>query len=158
MTIHQYGLGCPPKSPYASTSSPSSSSSLPFVLIVPRAGECISTEHDTVRQGKILLLLLLFQGAAAAAAAAAAYSALTQAHMDERRSRPRCPLACTHLIERRENPSGEIREIVPGHTVGDKVTRKPICRGMTSCVVPHDLQLRGWSRDECATVRGRPLR
>lgn len=119
---------------------------------MPKAGECISTVHDTVRQKKILLLLLLFQGAAAA------YSALREAHMDERGSRPKCPLASTDLIERRENPSGEICEIVPGHTVGDKVTRQPICRGMTSCVVPHDLQLRVRSRDECATVRGRPLR
>lgn len=81
------------------------------LLIVPRAGECISTEHDTVRQGRQkkksssspLLLLLLVQGAAAAAAAAAAHSALRDAHMDVRGSRPRCPLAaCTHLIERRE--------------------------------------------------------
>lgn len=108
--------------------------------------------HGTAGK-KILLLLLLFQGAASAA-----HSALTEAHMDERGSRPRCPLACTDLIERRENPPGEICEIVPGHTVGDKVTRQPICWRMTSCVVPHDLQLRVWSRDECATVRGRPLR
>ncbi len=53
---------------------------------------------------------------------------------------------------------GKICEIVPEHTEGDEVTRRPICWGMTSCVVPHDLQLRVWSRDECATVRGRPLR
>ncbi len=78
--------------------------------------------HGTAGK-KILLLLLLFQGAASAA-----YSALTEAHMDERGSRPRCPLAYTDLIERRENPPGEICEIVPGRTVGDKVARQPIRR------------------------------
>jgi len=91
----------PPKSPYVSTSSPSSSASLPFVLIVTRAGDRISTVDYTVRQKAILLLLfLLFQGAAAAVAAAA-YSALRGAHMDERGSRPRRPLTSTALTERR---------------------------------------------------------
>lgn len=52
--------------------------------------------------------------------------------MDETGSRPTRPLARTHQIERRENPSGEICEIVPGHTVGDKVPRRPICWGMTA--------------------------
>jgi len=80
-------------------STPSSPSpSLPFVLIVPGAGECISTVHDTVRQKEktlllLLLLLLLLRGAAATVAASAAYCALREAHMDERGIRPRCPLA-----------------------------------------------------------------
>lgn len=142
------------KSPYVSTSSPSSAS-LPFVLIVAGASECISTVHDTVRQknppppsfcsSKVLLLLPLL------------LTALCGSRTWMRDKQP----SKMHVNMHRSNwtPWKFLRERYAKYSCltphwEKKVTRQPVMLGNDKLRGPSRL----WSRDECASVRGRPLR